>query len=390
MKFNEIVKIKRQKLKLTQDQLAGKVLVSSKTVSNWETGKTIPDLESAIRLAGLFGTSLDELLLNKSDNDSVEISTEKWKYKGENIFENIAHFFDNIAIIYLTVDKSRSPKKDELLHQELTAFNEWRIKFNREISFSLYGVLTKQEKNLRDSFMDILYNIYDVEYTLYPLQWENKGLYLASTKNGNFDYVGLNNFGGNASQKIEAVRKYLDRLEREQSKERCTITAYRDEIVKDLIDQIQQEYNLAIATNVFDDLEPYVLQHTYHQFFYQQSTELVARQEQVITEMKKRLTEANQNIMKFSQKLNEADVEMVKDLEYLEKRRNFIQKQIELLIANQASLILLNGNSLSDMTEFIKINQLHDREIIKKLTEAERLMKVYWAEVTDYDIAVVI
>ena len=38
-----------------------------KTISNWEAGKTTPDIESLIRLANLFDLSLDNLLLEGSD-----------------------------------------------------------------------------------------------------------------------------------------------------------------------------------------------------------------------------------------------------------------------------------------------------------------------------------
>ena len=37
------------------------------TISNWETGKTTPDIDSLIRLADLFNLSLDNLLLEGSD-----------------------------------------------------------------------------------------------------------------------------------------------------------------------------------------------------------------------------------------------------------------------------------------------------------------------------------
>ncbi|NDR69863.1 XRE family transcriptional regulator [Lactobacillus sanfranciscensis] len=33
-------------MRKTQSELADQLLISSKTISNWETGKTIPDLEN--------------------------------------------------------------------------------------------------------------------------------------------------------------------------------------------------------------------------------------------------------------------------------------------------------------------------------------------------------
>ena len=47
---------------LTQAQAAEKILVSRQTVSNWETGKSFPDLLSIVRCSELYGVSLDALL----------------------------------------------------------------------------------------------------------------------------------------------------------------------------------------------------------------------------------------------------------------------------------------------------------------------------------------
>lgn len=45
----------RKERELTQEELAEKFSVTSRTVSRWETGETIPDLEKCKLLAELFG-----------------------------------------------------------------------------------------------------------------------------------------------------------------------------------------------------------------------------------------------------------------------------------------------------------------------------------------------
>lgn len=67
MKISQMLKEKRAEYGLTQEQLSEQIFVSKKTISNWETGKTTPDIDSLIRLAKLFDLSLDELLLEGSD-----------------------------------------------------------------------------------------------------------------------------------------------------------------------------------------------------------------------------------------------------------------------------------------------------------------------------------
>lgn len=67
MKISEIIKQRRLDLNLTQEQVAEKILVSTKSISNWENNKNFPDIESLIRLAKLYNLSLDNLLLEGSD-----------------------------------------------------------------------------------------------------------------------------------------------------------------------------------------------------------------------------------------------------------------------------------------------------------------------------------
>lgn len=47
---------------MSQDDLAEKLEVSRQSVSKWETGQSTPDLDKIIRLADLFGVTVDELV----------------------------------------------------------------------------------------------------------------------------------------------------------------------------------------------------------------------------------------------------------------------------------------------------------------------------------------
>ncbi len=46
----------------TQEQVAEQIKVSRQTISNWETGKSLPDIVSVVSLSDLYQISLDELL----------------------------------------------------------------------------------------------------------------------------------------------------------------------------------------------------------------------------------------------------------------------------------------------------------------------------------------
>lgn len=53
---------------MTQEQLAEKLNISRQTLSKWENGTSMPDVESVVGLSMLFQTSLDELLLEGNDH----------------------------------------------------------------------------------------------------------------------------------------------------------------------------------------------------------------------------------------------------------------------------------------------------------------------------------
>lgn len=54
---------KHRELKgLSQEDVVNQIFVSRYTISNWETGKTYPDVQSLLLLRNLFGVFVDELL----------------------------------------------------------------------------------------------------------------------------------------------------------------------------------------------------------------------------------------------------------------------------------------------------------------------------------------
>lgn len=74
-----IIKIRKDN-NLTQDDLANKYFVTRQTISNWENGKTYPDLETLVKISDDFNISLDILL--KEDNKMIEdISKKQRRYK---------------------------------------------------------------------------------------------------------------------------------------------------------------------------------------------------------------------------------------------------------------------------------------------------------------------
>lgn len=76
MEVQNQIKKYRLASNLSQEDLAEKVFVTRQTISNWETGKNYPDLNSLVRLSTLFGVSLDILVKGDLQEMKAQIQTE--------------------------------------------------------------------------------------------------------------------------------------------------------------------------------------------------------------------------------------------------------------------------------------------------------------------------
>lgn len=63
MDFKRQIKTIRTQHQLTQAELAAKLHVSRQTISSWETGRNLPDLETVVMIAQVFHVKLDTLIL---------------------------------------------------------------------------------------------------------------------------------------------------------------------------------------------------------------------------------------------------------------------------------------------------------------------------------------
>ncbi|MBQ8802794.1 MAG: helix-turn-helix transcriptional regulator [Tyzzerella sp.] len=72
----------RKSNNLSQNALAEKLHVSRQAISRWETGKTVPDIETLKQLSVLYNVSLDELTSFKSSQSTsaTEISLANHTY----------------------------------------------------------------------------------------------------------------------------------------------------------------------------------------------------------------------------------------------------------------------------------------------------------------------
>lgn len=67
------LKAYRIKSRYSQSDIANLLNVTKQTVSNWEKGKRLPDINILVKLANLYNVTLDTLTGSDKRNSSIEI-----------------------------------------------------------------------------------------------------------------------------------------------------------------------------------------------------------------------------------------------------------------------------------------------------------------------------
>lgn len=79
---------------LTQQQIADKLEINQKTYSNYENGRAEPSVQNLIKLAKLFGVSVDALVGNDASLLDLTTLDESRRY----IINKIAKELDDVAV----------------------------------------------------------------------------------------------------------------------------------------------------------------------------------------------------------------------------------------------------------------------------------------------------
>ncbi len=87
-RIGELIRQLRRERGLTQEEMAERFCVSSRTVSRWETDRNLPDLELLLELADFFEVDLQALLAGRraargADRAAAETARRVADYSGE-------------------------------------------------------------------------------------------------------------------------------------------------------------------------------------------------------------------------------------------------------------------------------------------------------------------
>lgn len=102
MEIEKKLKDARANAGLTQEQVSEKIMVSRQTISNWENGKSLPDIISILNLSDLYQISIDDLLKGDKKMKEKLKKDEKVAKGNKRLILTTAIIFIAIAIIYST------------------------------------------------------------------------------------------------------------------------------------------------------------------------------------------------------------------------------------------------------------------------------------------------
>lgn len=110
VKFGDRIKEHRLQMKMTQADVSKKLFTTRQTISNWEKGKSYPDLNMLIKISDLYHVSIDSLL---REDVKLKKSLERGKvassYFGIWMLQYIIDFaFGFMVIIFLDYFSSHS------------------------------------------------------------------------------------------------------------------------------------------------------------------------------------------------------------------------------------------------------------------------------------------
>ena len=142
MKIGEKIKELRKANKMTQEQLADYLNISSQAVSKWETGTSSPDIEMLPRIASFFGITIDELMdfdrqriMDEVDELVAEsVPLRKDPAKAEAFYREALKKYPNNEVLLncllMVIPNDRSKEKIEIAERLLDVSKDDEIRFD--------------------------------------------------------------------------------------------------------------------------------------------------------------------------------------------------------------------------------------------------------------------
>lgn len=164
------IKEMRLKNKLSQAVLADMLNVSDKTISSWETGRTIPDINLIFKLANIFHTSFYALVYGEYSNPTnleleikIKVSIDEWNRILNVIKEKSLYLGEEVQSSTYYCPKFRKFE------------NEW-LRIRCENGKYVLNYKKKIEKNCCNEYETLIDNAYNLEKILTSLNMKKIGI----------------------------------------------------------------------------------------------------------------------------------------------------------------------------------------------------------------------
>ncbi|MBR1416989.1 MAG: helix-turn-helix domain-containing protein [Bacilli bacterium] len=153
MLFSEKLKLFRNSINLTQEELAEKLNVSRQAITKWESGDGIPDIENLKQLSILFNVTIDELI---KEDKPINIKG-KYYYKEEIEIDHTKHFDIKISKSF---EVNIKPNNEEKVKVEVYSDEENKLSELYKIKFD--NIFDRLDINIKgkSEYQDIVINIY--------------------------------------------------------------------------------------------------------------------------------------------------------------------------------------------------------------------------------------
>ena len=137
-----VIRKLREKKHLTQSELAGKLCVSDKTISKWETAKGYPDISLLEPLAKVFGVSITELISgNEVSNVNVSANMMRSKFYVCPVCGNIIHCMGEAVVnchgVLLTPSEAEETDEDHKIFIERVE-DEYYVRIEHDMTKTHY------------------------------------------------------------------------------------------------------------------------------------------------------------------------------------------------------------------------------------------------------------
>ena len=104
--LNHTLKKLRQDKGINQNQLAEQLHVTRQAVSNWETGKTQPDIETLTQLAEFFEVSVEQLIYGleyKKDSEESNEWKRTWNWDRGRTHLSLTYYPERMVMLGMTL-----------------------------------------------------------------------------------------------------------------------------------------------------------------------------------------------------------------------------------------------------------------------------------------------